>query len=69
MMAFFQGYWNGYDPEVNPNVIDAFSSAAFRMGHTLLPTAVERWSKAHKFIGMHHTCLTIALSINSICYI
>nr|XP_024214055.1 peroxidase-like [Halyomorpha halys] len=46
-----EGYWNGYDPEVNPNVIDAFSSAAFRMGHTLLPTAVERWSKAHKFIA------------------
>lgn len=50
-LSIFQGYWNGYDPEVNPNVIDAFSAAAFRMGHTLLPTSVERWSKAHKFIG------------------
>ncbi|XP_075228376.1 peroxidase homolog [Lycorma delicatula] len=46
-----EGYWNGYDPDVNPNVIDAFSAAAFRFGHTLLPTAVERWSKAHKFIA------------------
>lgn len=47
-----QGYWDGYDPNVNPNVIDAFAAAAFRFGHSLLPTAVERWSKAHKFIGM-----------------
>uniref|UniRef100_A0AAR5P8U1 Uncharacterized protein n=1 Tax=Dendroctonus ponderosae TaxID=77166 RepID=A0AAR5P8U1_DENPD len=45
-----EGYWNGYDPNVNPNVIDAFSAAAYRFGHSLLPTAVERWSKAHKFI-------------------
>lgn len=50
-MILLQGYWDGYDPDVNPNVIDAFSAAAFRFGHTLLPTSVERWSKAHKFIG------------------
>ncbi|XP_068083660.1 peroxidase [Anabrus simplex] len=46
-----EGYWDGYDPNVNPNVIDAFSAAAFRFGHSLLPTAIERWSKAHKFIA------------------
>ncbi|XP_044758013.1 peroxidase [Coccinella septempunctata] len=45
------GYWDGYDPNVNPNVIDAFAAAAYRFGHSLLPTAVERWSKAHKFIA------------------
>lgn len=45
------GYWDGYDPKINPGIIDAFASAAFRFGHSLLPTAVERWSKAHKFIG------------------
>ncbi|XP_065349910.1 peroxidase [Cloeon dipterum] len=46
-----EGYWDGYDTNVNPNVIDAFAAAAFRFGHSLLPTAVERWSKAHKFIA------------------
>lgn len=51
MTDLFQGYWDGYDPEVNPDVIASFASAAYRFGHSLLPTAVERWSKAHKFIG------------------
>ncbi|KAL0832005.1 hypothetical protein ABMA28_001504 [Loxostege sticticalis] len=46
-----EGYWDGYDPEVNPDVIDSFAAAAYRFGHSLLPTAVERWSKAHKFIA------------------
>ncbi|XP_073952495.1 peroxidase homolog [Choristoneura fumiferana] len=46
-----EGYWEGYDNTVNPDVIDAFASAAYRFGHSLLPTAVERWSKAHKFIA------------------
>ncbi|XP_018359795.1 PREDICTED: chorion peroxidase-like [Trachymyrmex cornetzi] len=44
-------YWDGYDQSINPGVIDAFAAAAFRFGHSLLPTAVERWSKAHKFIA------------------
>ena len=48
------GYWDGFDPSVNPNVIDAFAAAAYRFGHSLLPTAVERWSKAHKFIGTNY---------------
>jgi peroxidase len=50
-IKILQNFWDGYDPDVNPGVIDAFASAAFRFGHSLLPTAVERWSKAHKFIG------------------
>jgi hypothetical protein len=56
--CFPQGYWDGYDPNVNPNVIDAFAAAAFRFGHSLLPTAIERWSKAHKFIGTLNAMLT-----------
>lgn len=56
-----QGYWDGYDASVNPGVIDAFASAAFRFGHSLLPTAVERWSKAHKFIGSYISLFTLII--------
>lgn len=45
------GYWDGYDSKINPGIIDSFAGAAFRFGHSLLPTAVERWSKTHKFIA------------------
>ncbi|XP_065225985.1 chorion peroxidase-like isoform X2 [Planococcus citri] len=46
-----KGYWDGYDPETNIGILDAFAAAAFRFGHSLLPTSVERWSKVHKFIA------------------
>ncbi|KAJ8968839.1 hypothetical protein NQ317_005307 [Molorchus minor] len=54
-------YWNGYDSSVNPGVIDAFAAAAYRFGHSLLPTAVERWSKAHKFIESRGTFFGVDL--------
>ena len=27
------------------------SSAAFRFGHSLLPSTIERWSKSHRYVG------------------
>lgn len=51
-----EGYWNGYDPTVNPGIMASFAAAAFRFGHTILPTNVERWSKAHRYVT--HTPLS-----------
>eukprot|EP00095_Tigriopus_kingsejongensis_P008509 snap_masked-scaffold181_size278858-processed-gene-1.12 protein:Tk08509 transcript:snap_masked-scaffold181_size278858-processed-gene-1.12-mRNA-1 annotation:"hypothetical protein DAPPUDRAFT_301956" len=44
------GYFNGYDPKVNPSVTTAFTTAVFRFGHSLLPSKIERWSKTHRFV-------------------
>merc|ERR1712079_763009 len=30
---------------------NVFVSAAFRVGHTLLPSTIERWSKTHRYVG------------------
>ena len=48
---FLQGYFHGYDPKVDPSLPAAFTAAAFRFGHSLLPATVERWSVSHKYIG------------------
>jgi len=45
------GYYHGYDAEVDPTLPASFTAAAFRFGHSLLPATVERWSVSHKYIG------------------
>ncbi len=50
-----EGYWNGYDAKVDPTVPAAFTAAAFRFGHSLLPSTVERWSVNHKYVCMYQS--------------
>ncbi|GFG31758.1 hypothetical protein Cfor_04198 [Coptotermes formosanus] len=46
-----EGYWDGYDPNVDVTIPSAFVTAAFRFGHSLLPSVLERWSPSHVRIG------------------
>merc|ERR1712055_203147 len=45
------GYFDGYDSYTNPSAATGFTSAAFRFGHSLLPSTVERWTMNHKYIA------------------
>jgi len=45
------GYFDRYDRYTNPSAASAFVSAAFRFGHSLLPSTIERWSKTHRYVG------------------
>ena len=45
------GYSESYDPKVDPTLPASFTAAAFRFGHSLLPSTVERWSTNHKYIA------------------
>jgi hypothetical protein len=47
----FQGYWAGYDPQIDPTATEEFVTSAFRFGHSLLPNRIERWSHGHRYIG------------------
>ena len=38
--------YNGYDATVNPTIANEFAGAAFRFGHTMLPTEFERLDEA-----------------------
>ena len=46
-----EGYFDGYKSGTNPSATNSFVSQAFRFGHSLLPSSVERWSKSHRYIG------------------
>ncbi|XP_068081797.1 peroxidase isoform X2 [Anabrus simplex] len=46
-----QGYYDGYDADVDATMTASFITAAFRFGHSLLPSRIERWSATHKHVG------------------
>ncbi|KAI4489483.1 hypothetical protein M0802_011095 [Mischocyttarus mexicanus] len=43
-----KGYYNGYDPSVNPTIANSFSTAAYRFGHSLVQHSFLRFDTNHR---------------------
>lgn len=41
-------YWDYYNPSLNPGISQAFAAAAFRQGHTRVPSLVYRFNAFHE---------------------
>jgi len=51
LVLYTDGYYDGYDEKIDPSNANGFATAAYRFGHSLLPSTVERWTHKHEFLG------------------
>ncbi|XP_011686362.1 PREDICTED: uncharacterized protein LOC105449063 isoform X2 [Wasmannia auropunctata] len=43
-----KGYYEGYDPTINPTIANSFSTAAYRFGHSLVQRSFIRFDSDHR---------------------
>ena len=43
-----RGYYEGYNSDINPHVINEFSAAAYRFGHSLVQNSFVRFDRSHR---------------------
>lgn len=48
------GIYGGYDSQVNPNIPVEFSTAAYRIGHTLLTDSFPLINRNGNYLGEFH---------------
>ncbi|XP_070163431.1 uncharacterized protein [Polyergus mexicanus] len=46
--VFKKGYYEGYDPTINPTIANSFSTAAYRFGHSLVQQSFIRFDSDHR---------------------
>lgn len=49
----FGKYWDHYNPDINPSISQAFAAAAFRQGHTTVPSEVYRFNNLHELTRIY----------------
>jgi hypothetical protein len=59
------GYYEGYDPKINPGIRTSFQSGAFRFGHSILPDVTERYNKFHEKLGKSLAFLKARINFNT----